>query len=246
MCEKKGHRVGIDSHGALICKILDAHSTVSIFSRKLILGHHDEESLYLQDVLLAMEQNFAENEYEARLDFQSTRDDVKNKVGVKRGEQTLWYFYICWWMGESDHNLEQTDESAGKKNLYPQVLAVVCMALNFFFSEVMTYWYGSHYLWKCSLFLECYGFIIIWELHFCYILVCWFKKEDASRKNLALFAVINPRHPIMVLNRSGVWYQTSLPTLATVFVVSCLLILKSIFFAGLFFLQCIVIIVKIH
>ncbi|KAL7989760.1 hypothetical protein Chor_012426 [Crotalus horridus] len=47
--------------------------------RKLILEHHDEESLYLQDVLLAMEQNFAENEYEARLDFQSTRDDVKNK-----------------------------------------------------------------------------------------------------------------------------------------------------------------------
>ncbi|KAG8129515.1 hypothetical protein E2320_016236 [Naja naja] len=47
--------------------------------RRLIIEHHDEESLYLQDVLLAMEQNFAENEYEARLDFQSTRDDVKNK-----------------------------------------------------------------------------------------------------------------------------------------------------------------------
>ncbi|XP_063149765.1 dynein regulatory complex subunit 2 [Candoia aspera] len=47
--------------------------------RMLIIDHHDEESCYLQDVLLAMEQNFAESEYEARLDFQSTRDDVKNK-----------------------------------------------------------------------------------------------------------------------------------------------------------------------
>ncbi|KAM6472798.1 dynein regulatory complex subunit 2 [Liasis olivaceus] len=47
--------------------------------RKLIIAHHDEEGRYLQDISLAMEQNFAENEYEARLDFQSTRDDVKNK-----------------------------------------------------------------------------------------------------------------------------------------------------------------------
>lgn len=125
MWEKKGHRVGIDGHGALICEILDAHGTISISARKLIIEHHEEESLYLQDVLLAMEQNFAENEYEARLDFQSTRDDVKNKVWVKIREQTLWYFWICCWMGESDHNLEQADESAGKKNLYMQVLAIV-------------------------------------------------------------------------------------------------------------------------
>ncbi|XP_053159270.1 dynein regulatory complex subunit 2 [Hemicordylus capensis] len=47
--------------------------------RKIIIRHHEEENCYLQDVLLAMEQNFSDNEYEARLDFQSTRDDVKNK-----------------------------------------------------------------------------------------------------------------------------------------------------------------------
>nr|XP_060620108.1 dynein regulatory complex subunit 2 [Anolis sagrei ordinatus] len=47
--------------------------------RKMIIGHHDQETRYIQDVLLAMEQNFADSEYEARLDFQSTRDDVKNK-----------------------------------------------------------------------------------------------------------------------------------------------------------------------
>ncbi|KAF7247049.1 Dynein regulatory complex subunit 2 [Varanus komodoensis] len=47
--------------------------------RKLIIQHHNQESRYIQDVLLAMEQNFADSEYEARLDFQSTRDDVKNK-----------------------------------------------------------------------------------------------------------------------------------------------------------------------
>ncbi|XP_077779920.1 dynein regulatory complex subunit 2 isoform X2 [Podarcis muralis] len=47
--------------------------------RKIIIGHHNLESRYLQDVLLAMEQNFTDSEYEARLDFQSTRDDVKNK-----------------------------------------------------------------------------------------------------------------------------------------------------------------------
>nr|XP_020641255.1 coiled-coil domain-containing protein 65 isoform X2 [Pogona vitticeps]XP_020641264.1 coiled-coil domain-containing protein 65 isoform X2 [Pogona vitticeps]XP_020641274.1 coiled-coil domain-containing protein 65 isoform X2 [Pogona vitticeps]XP_020641283.1 coiled-coil domain-containing protein 65 isoform X2 [Pogona vitticeps]XP_020641291.1 coiled-coil domain-containing protein 65 isoform X2 [Pogona vitticeps]XP_020641298.1 coiled-coil domain-containing protein 65 isoform X2 [Pogona vitticeps] len=47
--------------------------------RKMIIEHHEQENRYLQDVLLAMEQNFADSEYEARLDFQSTRDDVKNK-----------------------------------------------------------------------------------------------------------------------------------------------------------------------
>ncbi|XP_042307346.1 dynein regulatory complex subunit 2 [Sceloporus undulatus] len=47
--------------------------------RKMIIEHHEQETRYLQDVLLAMEQNFADNDYEARLDFQSTRDDVKNK-----------------------------------------------------------------------------------------------------------------------------------------------------------------------
>ncbi|XP_039370754.1 dynein regulatory complex subunit 2 [Mauremys reevesii] len=47
--------------------------------RRMIIEHQDKESRYLRDVLLALEQNFSESEYEAKLDFQSTRDDVKNK-----------------------------------------------------------------------------------------------------------------------------------------------------------------------
>ncbi|XP_066473184.1 dynein regulatory complex subunit 2 [Tiliqua scincoides] len=47
--------------------------------RKMIIEHHEQETRYLQDVLLAMDQNFNDSDYEARLDFQSTRDDVKNK-----------------------------------------------------------------------------------------------------------------------------------------------------------------------
>uniref|UniRef100_A0A8C8REU1 Dynein regulatory complex subunit 2 n=1 Tax=Pelusios castaneus TaxID=367368 RepID=A0A8C8REU1_9SAUR len=47
--------------------------------RRMIIEHHDKESRYLRDVLLALEQNFNESEYEAKLDFQSTREDVKNK-----------------------------------------------------------------------------------------------------------------------------------------------------------------------
>lgn len=47
--------------------------------RKMIIEHHDQETRYLQDVLLAMDQNYNDSDYEARLDFQSTRDDVKNK-----------------------------------------------------------------------------------------------------------------------------------------------------------------------
>ncbi|KAJ6658053.1 hypothetical protein lerEdw1_001529 [Lerista edwardsae] len=48
--------------------------------RKMIIENHEQEIRYLQDVLLAMDQNFNDSDYEARLDFQSTRDDVKNKV----------------------------------------------------------------------------------------------------------------------------------------------------------------------
>uniref|UniRef100_A0ACB8EM28 Dynein regulatory complex subunit 2 n=1 Tax=Sphaerodactylus townsendi TaxID=933632 RepID=A0ACB8EM28_9SAUR len=47
--------------------------------RKKIIEYHEQEIRYLQDVLLAMEQTFGESEYEGKLDFQSTRDDVKNK-----------------------------------------------------------------------------------------------------------------------------------------------------------------------
>ncbi|XP_006035249.1 dynein regulatory complex subunit 2 isoform X1 [Alligator sinensis] len=47
--------------------------------RRMIVEQHAQESRYLEDVMLAMEQNFGESDYEARLEFQSTRDDIKNK-----------------------------------------------------------------------------------------------------------------------------------------------------------------------
>ncbi|XP_068777416.1 dynein regulatory complex subunit 2 [Struthio camelus] len=47
--------------------------------RRAILEQHKQECCYLQDVMLAVEQNFVENNYEATLNFQSAWDDIKNK-----------------------------------------------------------------------------------------------------------------------------------------------------------------------
>ncbi|KAM5179461.1 dynein regulatory complex subunit 2 [Mantella aurantiaca] len=47
--------------------------------RKMILGQEDKEVLYLQNVMLAMEQNTLESESEAKQEFQSMRDEIKNK-----------------------------------------------------------------------------------------------------------------------------------------------------------------------
>ncbi|XP_030051113.1 dynein regulatory complex subunit 2 isoform X1 [Microcaecilia unicolor] len=47
--------------------------------RKVIINQSITESNYLQNVLLAMEQNYTENEFEARQEFESLKDDIKNK-----------------------------------------------------------------------------------------------------------------------------------------------------------------------
>ncbi|XP_074082131.1 dynein regulatory complex subunit 2 [Macrotis lagotis] len=47
--------------------------------RKMINDQHEKEMRYLQDVFLIMEQNFTDTEYEAKLEFQSMWDDLKNK-----------------------------------------------------------------------------------------------------------------------------------------------------------------------
>ncbi|XP_064257330.1 dynein regulatory complex subunit 2 [Passer domesticus] len=47
--------------------------------RKAMLQQQDWESRVLQDMALAMEQDHARNEQEALLNFQSARDDIKNK-----------------------------------------------------------------------------------------------------------------------------------------------------------------------
>ncbi|KAM6038925.1 LOW QUALITY PROTEIN: dynein regulatory complex subunit 2 [Theristicus caerulescens] len=47
--------------------------------RRTILEQHERESCYLRDVALAAEQNYAKSDHEATLNFQSARDDIKNK-----------------------------------------------------------------------------------------------------------------------------------------------------------------------
>nr|XP_051701365.1 dynein regulatory complex subunit 2 isoform X2 [Oryctolagus cuniculus] len=47
--------------------------------RKTILEQHEKEIHYLQDVFMAMEQNYIDSEYESKLEFQSMWDDLKNK-----------------------------------------------------------------------------------------------------------------------------------------------------------------------
>ncbi|XP_057557325.1 dynein regulatory complex subunit 2 isoform X1 [Hippopotamus amphibius kiboko] len=47
--------------------------------RKTILDQHEKEIHYLQDVFMAMEQNYIDSEYESKLEFQSMWDDLKNK-----------------------------------------------------------------------------------------------------------------------------------------------------------------------
>lgn len=47
--------------------------------RKMIMEQENKEMQYLQNVILAMEQNTLENESEAKQEFQSMRDEIKNK-----------------------------------------------------------------------------------------------------------------------------------------------------------------------
>jgi len=64
--------------------------------RKTIIDQHEKEIHYLQDVFMAMEQNYIDSEYESKLEFQSMWDDLKNKVpresrwagGGKKGEKS--------------------------------------------------------------------------------------------------------------------------------------------------------------
>lgn len=50
--------------------------------RKLLIEQHAQEMNDLQDIMFAMEQNFNERENEAKAEFQSMRDEIKNKVNI--------------------------------------------------------------------------------------------------------------------------------------------------------------------
>ncbi|KAF6117819.1 coiled-coil domain containing 65 [Phyllostomus discolor] len=47
--------------------------------RKTIIDQHENEIHYLQEVFMAMEQNYVDAEYESKLEYQSMWDDLKNK-----------------------------------------------------------------------------------------------------------------------------------------------------------------------
>ena len=46
----------------------------------MMAEQHCEEMTELQDIMFAMEQNINDREADAKSDFQSTRDEIKNKV----------------------------------------------------------------------------------------------------------------------------------------------------------------------
>ena len=53
--------------------------------RSVVVQQHGEEMTELQDIMFAMEQNFTERETDAKGEFQSMRDEIKNKV--RKGRQ---------------------------------------------------------------------------------------------------------------------------------------------------------------
>ena len=46
----------------------------------MMVEQHTKEMTELTDIMFAMEQNFNEKEGEAKSEFQSMRDEIKNKV----------------------------------------------------------------------------------------------------------------------------------------------------------------------
>ena len=78
--------------------------------RRKMVEQHSQEMGELQDVMFAMEQNFNEKESDAKSEFQSMRDEIKNKVRwiflqvsmsipspccIHVSLQQPWQFYTC-------------------------------------------------------------------------------------------------------------------------------------------------------
>ena len=71
--------------------------------RQMLLEQHGDEISDLQDIMFAMEQNFNERENDARSEFQSMRDEIKNKVKSKLLAEFLFTYPIsfCFYKVES-------------------------------------------------------------------------------------------------------------------------------------------------
>jgi len=101
--------------------------------RDLVEGCHKDEIQRLQDVLFAMEQNHQEKEAEARQDFQSMRDEIKNKnleekhalrIQLEGAVESLWKQFQAALKNYNDsteerklafENLKSKDEKSAKE-----------------------------------------------------------------------------------------------------------------------------------
>lgn len=52
--------------------------------RQMMIEKHLEEMNDLADIMFAMDQNFQDRENEAKSEYQSSRDEIKNKVSYSR------------------------------------------------------------------------------------------------------------------------------------------------------------------
>ncbi|XP_062853478.1 dynein regulatory complex subunit 2 [Trichomycterus rosablanca] len=79
-----------------------------------VLMHHQKEMKYLEDVMFAMEQHYAEIDIEAKQDYQSTRDDIKKRniedkhalrVELEGKVEDLWQQFE-----QAEHNYKEATE----------------------------------------------------------------------------------------------------------------------------------------
>lgn len=102
----------------------------------MMIEKHLEEMNDLADIMFAMDQNFQDRENEAKSEYQSMRDEIKNKVsiymhiilkiktsnGVAFGYNTS--CYLLPWRGA-------TGQGVGLSNLLSQTPKNTCLAVNF-------------------------------------------------------------------------------------------------------------------
>lgn len=78
----------------IICEEFD-------LERTMLIEQHFSEMNDIADILFAMEENFQERENEARGEFQSLRDEIKNKVRNKCGKKSSFFFVIHYYLTTS-------------------------------------------------------------------------------------------------------------------------------------------------
>lgn len=61
-------------------RFITEYSVCYFLERLMMIEKHLEEMNDLADILFAMDQNFQDRENEARSEYQSMRDEIKNKV----------------------------------------------------------------------------------------------------------------------------------------------------------------------